>query len=112
MSSSTEFKEVDASELNMPTRNRIGDIQIDRSEKYIIDPQSIVCKADDDTVDCAMNTLTVNVLQKNKPPKSPNLTYEIDEDRVEQRRPAHRTVSLMFSHYTMKSIEFFSRIIS
>ena len=105
MGSNGGFLDVDASELNMPTRNRIGDIQIDRSGKSVIAPLSIVCKADDGVADCAMNTPVVKIVRKNRAPQSSKVTRVISEDKIEQRIPAHRTVALMFSHYNMKSIE-------
>ena len=83
MCSNGGIVDVEAAELNMPTRNRIVDIQIDRSGKSVIDPLSIVCKADDDVANYAMNTPAVEIVQTNKIPQSPKVTREINEDKVE-----------------------------
>ena len=56
------YLDVDAADLNLPMKNRIGDIQIENRGKATIDPLSIVCWADDEYVDCAMNKPAIDVI--------------------------------------------------
>ena len=57
-----DYLDVDAADLNLPMKNRIGDIQIENRGKATIDPLSIVCWADDEYVDCAMNKPAIDVI--------------------------------------------------
>lgn len=100
-----EFYDTDACELNLPMRNRIGDVQIDKNNKIAFDRLSIDCSADNNAVDCVKNTPAVEVFKKNKKHRNFKRNEKITDYIVRQKISSHKSVSLMFSNKNLKSLE-------
>ena len=100
-----EFLDADASELNLPQTNRIGDIQIDRRGKINLDRLSIVCNAHDEIVECAQNEPAINVLKKNRKSRKFKRNEKITDYVVKRKLSLPRSVSIMFSHINLRSPE-------
>ena len=100
-----KFYDVDASDINLPVKNRIGDIQIDAKGTAIIDRLSVVCRANDEQVDCVTSEPAVDVVIKSKKYKDFKINEKVGESIVKQKLSTHRSVAVMFSHNDLESIE-------
>ena len=100
-----QYYDVDASDLNLPVKNRVGDLQIDRQGKTTVDPMSITCRADDGIVDCGMSKPAIDAVIASKHPKDFKKTEIVSENIFKQHVSSHMNVSIMINRNKLESIE-------
>ena len=98
------YYDVDAAELNLPMKNRVGDIQIDDKGKITIDPLSIIRRSDDGNIDCAMNKPAIDEVKANKKFKDFKATLQVSDGVVKQKLSSH-CVAILFSHSKLEQME-------
>lgn len=99
------YYDVDASELNLPLKNRVGDIQIDNNQQITIDSSLVKCYADNNAVDCRHTKPAIEVIKDNKKPEDFRRYERVTDNIVRTKSSLQRSVSLMFSHSNIKSLE-------